>query len=849
MASSSQSSAVGAEPDYGRVRDAFLQLYETPAAERAVRLRTLCGDDLALLREVERLLAESDSAGSFLLDPARFAATDTWSGGKQVPSRLPERIGRYAIRSVLGVGGMGVVYLAEQDNPRRTVALKVLRPSLTTPRARSRFAWEAHVLARLHHPGIAQVFEAGEADTGEGPQSFFAMELVEGRSLVEHAEANKLDARARVALLAEVGDAVHHAHQRGIIHCDLKPSNILVDGSGRPKVLDFGIARAASTDQTATLATMVTSVGVLAGTLPYMSPEQTSADVDQIDVRSDVYALGVVAFECLTGRLPHDLAGKNLLAALQTVRDGEPIRLAAVAPALRGDLDTIVMHALAKDRGQRYAAASEFAADLRRYLRDEPIAARPPSGLHSLRKLAARHRGLVVGIATAFFVLAGSLIWTSVLLARTTSAEQLATRSADFMKGTLSRFNPIRIGAEVKLADVLEHMRTELAFPDAPTLEADLRLSLAQAFQAFGRYDLCEQTIRPAIEIRRRLLGDEHADTLACRSALVLALVSAERFTEVLPEARTIKASLTRQFGLDHGRTLPARLSLGRALLEAGSYAEARVELEATVAAAAHTLPEDDRLHLGAVQSLARLQRVFGDLADAEAGLRLVLDAYERTLGPEHSDYLLTALTLTSLLAEDLRRFADARDILQTVLPTAQRVLGEDNPNTLAMKQGLGHAHAGLGQTAEAEPLIREALAGFLRTEGPRHTRTLRCQATLAELLMQKGDLAAAKETLQELLAIATAELEPTHDLVLTQQNNLAVLQWKLGETAEALAQMRQVVEGRKQGFGEAHRYTCLVESNLSAFLVNLGQLPEAEARLTSRCRDRLPLGVHGTTT
>lgn len=302
---------------------------------------------------------------------------------------------------------MGAVYEAEQDQPRRTVALKVVKSVWASPELLRRFAQESQALARLHHPGIAQVYEAGAADSGTGTQPYFAMEFIaDGLTLTRYAEAHHLSAHRRLHMMAEVCDAVHYAHQRGIIHRDLKPGNILVDEHGHPKILDFGVARITDSD---TEVTRQTDVGQIVGTLAYMSPEQALADPLELDTRSDVYALGVILYELLAGQLPYHLSNK-LHEAVITIREQDPTSLGTVSRVFRGDVENIVAKALEKDKARRYASAADLASDIRRYLSDEPILARRASLGYQLYKFARRHRAFVSGFAAVMIVLAAGMI-------------------------------------------------------------------------------------------------------------------------------------------------------------------------------------------------------------------------------------------------------------------------------------------------------------------------------------------------------------------------------------------------------------------------------------------------------
>lgn len=326
----------------------------------------------------------------------------------------PLRIGGYRIIREIGRGGMGTIYQAEQERPRRTVALKVMRHGTASRSIQRRFEAESELLSRLEHPAIAKVYAAGthvpvRGDGGIGPVPFFALEYVaDGLPITEYAEAHDLSPLDRVELFTKVCDAVHHGHQQGVLHRDLKPANILVDGSGHPKVIDFGVAR--SLDARASGTTMRTEIGQLLGTVQYMSPEQVEADPSRIDARSDVYALGVVLYELLTGRLPYDVRDVPLHEATRIVKEKTPDRPSTVNVALRGDLETIVLKLLDKDPERRYASAAELKADLQRFLRHEVIRARPPSLFYQLRMFARRQRALFLALLALFTLLSSSLV-------------------------------------------------------------------------------------------------------------------------------------------------------------------------------------------------------------------------------------------------------------------------------------------------------------------------------------------------------------------------------------------------------------------------------------------------------
>ncbi len=384
--------------DRKRIEEVFQHALDLPPDQRGRYLDSGCGDDATLRSEVDKLLrVYAEGVVDAIRTPVLFVEE-----ALPFDDELPAQIGRYKILRKIGEGGLGVVYEARQDNPNRLVALKIMRPGLLSEHLVRRFQREANVLGQLQHPGIAQIHDAGIA--ADSRQPFLAMELVRGRPLNEHAAAHRFSLREKLEVVAKICDAVQHAHDRGVIHRDLKPANLLVDESGQPKVLDFGVARVTASDLHTI--TLKTNVGQLIGTIPYMSPEQVSGDVAQLDVRSDVYALGVVMYELFSGRLPIDVQDRSIPEAIRLIREQDPTRLGSIDTSLRGEVDTIVAKAIEKDKTRRYQSAAELAANIRRYLHDEPIVARPASTFYQLRKFAKRNKALVAGVSATILLLA-----------------------------------------------------------------------------------------------------------------------------------------------------------------------------------------------------------------------------------------------------------------------------------------------------------------------------------------------------------------------------------------------------------------------------------------------------------
>jgi serine/threonine protein kinase len=393
----------------------FLELRELAPGPRERRLAELRERDAELTLALEELLRADESCSGFLAQPA-LDSWERWSMIEAEESSLvevPERIGRYLIQGVLGRGGMGVVYRALDQETRRAVALKVLRDSRFSPSSLRRFEHEAELLARLAHPGVARVFEAGLLSEGGRSRAFIAMELVSGMDLRTHLTVTRPSLRERLGLLRGITEAMAHAHERGIVHRDLKPENVLLDAAGTPKVVDFGVARLVTPE--AEPATPPSEEGRLVGTLWYMSPEQIFGEPDSVDVRADVYALGVLGYELCAGRLPHPLEGRSLAEVASLIRSAEPAPVPELERALP-DLVVVLRKCLAKAPEQRYASAAELSAELARVARDQPIRARPATWAYRLRKLVHRHRNLAAALGVVVLALLLGLL--AVLFAR-----------------------------------------------------------------------------------------------------------------------------------------------------------------------------------------------------------------------------------------------------------------------------------------------------------------------------------------------------------------------------------------------------------------------------------------------
>ena len=773
---------------------------------------------------------------------------------------LPSTIGRYRISRLLGEGGMGAVYEAEQENPRRTVALKVIKPGLTSPGMLLRFERESQALGLLQHPGVAQVYEAGMAETPFGRQPFFAMELIRGESLRRYAEVNHLNPRQRLELTAKICDAVHHAHQRGLIHRDLKPGNIIVDETGQPKILDFGVARLIDSDS---LATRQTDIGQLVGTLAYMSPEQVLADPMELDTRTDVYSLGVILYELLADRRPYQISN-NITEAALTIRHEDPSQLSSINRAYRGDVETIVAKALEKDKARRYNSAADFAADIRRHLQDEPIEARPASVSYQVRKFAHRNKALVAGVASVFVVLAGGIVVSTSQAARAGRAERDAIHERDL--ATTAGHTATRERDRALLAEqdaTTERNRAVSAEEQAiqernravtERQRADNEAAAAKAVSEFLRTDLLAQAsaynqakpgTKPDPDLKVRTALDRAAGKIAGKFDKQPLVAAAIRRTigatygdlGLFPEAQVqLEISLnllTRALGEGHAETHAAMIELAALYSSQDKHEQAEALMVRTLDARRRVLGEQ---HEKTAESMNRLAVVImrrGRIAEAEPLLVKALAIRRRTLGEEN---VYTLSTMSNLAAIYYRqgKFAQALPLFSGILATNRRVLGEEHPETLLVMSNLAAVHKEMGAYAQAEALVGDALRISRRVLGAEHPNTFQRMNNLAVLYMEQGKYAQAEELYAAALAGWRRLLGEEHSDTLQATENLGVSHLLQKKYALARPLLTQVLESRRRVSGPENAATLHVTNRVAELQLGQAEYPEAEALLRS---------------
>jgi serine/threonine protein kinase len=837
------------------------------AVEPSARNRELnkhCAGDPGLQEEVESLLslAEKDlNTGNPFADKnierirRRFdAVLDEQTTAAEIPVSTDPfdpalgagtQIGRYTIERVLGQGGMGVVYAAIQRTPARTVALKLIRPGSITSRLLRRFEIESEILGRLRHPGIAHIYDAGIASTPMGKQPFFAMEYIDGESLTEYADLNKLGTRQRLNLVAQIADAVEHAHRKGVIHRDLKPGNILVDESGQPKILDFGVARATDTDLRT--ATMQTDVGMLIGTLSYMSPEQASGDPDALDTRSDVYSLGVVAYELLAGQMPYDLRGVMIHEAVGIIREKEPSTISTIDRTLRGDVDTIVGKAMAKEPGRRYQSASEFGEDVRRYLSDQPISARPPSAIYQFRKFTRRNKAIVGGAALVLLTLVVGLVGTSYGLFEAQRQAALVEKRAeelqqvtDFQSQQISSIKVKQMGEGI-LASILERLSeadriaienslvqvnfTDIAaeslranifeqsiqaidenFADQPLVQAQLLQSLGGSIYRVGLDMLALMLYERAFEIRRTELGDADIYTKESAMAVSSGYQRQGRFEEAEQILRAVYEAYLHEFGEEHKETrrmmghlagyLSNRNQRDESLLLFERIYELHVEIEG---------PEATKTLL-AMGNLAIQYGVIGQEEHAAEMLRQLIEIQQRLFG-ESYDSTLNSKTNLVMSLRALGDMAGAIALAQEILNTRRRTDGNDDIDTIQACHRLVVLLIELDRREEAHPLLQEIYEYDSRRDGDDHHRTMLSLTAVAYNLRMMGEFERAEPLYVDVYERSMRVLGEKHALTLQRMAGLVLTLVDTGsfEEAEPLALAYERLSCSEDGRGSEY--------------------------------------------
>lgn len=786
-----------------------------------------CRDCQARLNELTEnlaLFAELEDSSSDLAATIRPVAP------------TPKQIGPFVIVRELGRGGMGVVYEALQRQPERAVALKVLRADFTASIERKRlFEREIKALARLRHPGITSIFESGVSEGGP----YYAMEFIQGVSLTEYLRRHSPSLRERLALFSRICAAISYAHQHGVIHRDLKPGNILVEEGGSPKILDFGLARITDVDVSGVSLAM--DAGRLVGTLAYMSPEQTRGVTDEIDLRSDVYSLGVILFEMLTGALPYDVPRTSVPMAVRSICEASPRRPSAVASAeaahaLRGDLDVIILRALEKSPEHRYQSVSALADDIERYLSDQAIVARPPTTIYQIRKFAKRNRILVGGVIGVFVALALGLVTTAWQVFRARAAEKRAVEESAtnaeisrFLTSMFGSVSPELQGPDVRVVAVLKKAAAEMdgAFGDQPRVAIALREALGNAYKSLTLYSDAEPQFQAGLDLAKREYGDEARQTLRLQYGLAESFAHTGKVAKSMDLLRSTLRMQEQLFGKNDPESCTTKHFLAVMTAETGHPVEAEPILREAFEGRMQSLGPDHEQTLDSRVNLGTLNKMLGRPDEAGKLIRGAHEAALRARGPDHPQTIYLA-SMVAMLAVTPAELEAIEPQFRDIVERGSRAFGPDHQQTLAFQSSLAQLLELRCKYDEAEPVARDLLERFTRVRGEKDELTLGVMGTLARLQSYRKQWTEA-ETLARRRLEMNIELYGATDVhAMDAEYDLLHVLNGAEKFEESIKLGKEAVSRRVASQGEENANTALTQTVLAEALRLRGRLDES---------------------
>ena len=875
----------------------FQEALSRSREERAAFLGQACSGRPELRAAVEALLAAYEKSANILdKPPVTLGLTvdsspvesrgpdekDTPENANSIPGTLEYQpqvapgiviAGRYVLQEKIGEGGMGEVWVARQTEPvKRKVALKLIKTGMDSRAVLQRFEQERQALAMMDHPHIAKVLDGGLTPSG---QPFFVMELVNGLALVRFCDEARLTTKQRLELFVPICQAVQHAHQKGIVHRDLKPANILVtlvDGRPVPKVIDFGVAKATAgklTDES-----LSTQFGAVVGTLEYMSPEQAGFSSDDIDTRADIYSLGVILYELLTGLRPIDakrLRKAALTEMIRIIREEEPSKpstrlstddSAASAAALRqiepkrlmallrGDLDWVVMKCLEKSRERRYETANGLARDVQRFLDGDPVEACPPSASYRLRKFARKHRATLATIgAFAVLLLVASVVSTALAVAasrarddarnalddtrkekqKTEEALAQAKAVSTFLVGTFRSPDPYQDGRSVKVVDMLEGASDTLLkeFAGSRETRAALLDALGRTYMGLGIYAKAETLLKDAVTVRSALLGVDHLDTLTSRANLANVYWYQGRYPESIAAHEAVLRVRAARLEHDHPDVLQSRFDLASAYAMVARTREAIAMEEETLKLREARLGPDHVDTLQSRDNLADNYRAAGRLNEAVRLSEETFKLRKSKLGPDHVDTLLSRINVANGY-EAVGRITEMIAIQEEALKLAESKLGRDHPITLACRIILARAYRAAGRLEKLIAMEQETLKLHESKLGHDHPNTLASRDNLATDYVVAGRPAEAIRLYEETLKLRESKLEPDHPQTLSTRDNLASAYREVGRLAEAIKLHQEVLTLRESKLGPNHPHTLASRDSLATDYHNAARFDEA---------------------
>jgi non-specific serine/threonine protein kinase/serine/threonine-protein kinase len=830
-----------------------------------------CSDDPATRSELRSLLAAYEKRPNLLerlagevmpgvLEAVEggFVQPDETSPGPAGTSR-PDRIGPYRILEEVGEGGMGIVYLAEQKVPlRRRVAVKVIKLGMDTKQVIARFDAERQALAVMDHPAIATVFDGGATEDG---RPYFAMEFVRGEPITKYCDRHRLTTHERLELFMQVCEGVQHAHQKGIIHRDLKPSNVLVtvqDDRAVPKIIDFGVAKA--TAQPLTEQSLFTEVGVIIGTPDYMSPEQAEMRGLDVDTRTDIYALGVMLYELLTGALPFDRDTARK-AAIDGVRG--PIQKEAPRPSarvkdrgaasaeaaerrrtepqrlakrLRGDLDTITLKALERDRTRRFQTANALAMDVRRYLRSEPVSAQPPSTLYRMERFIRRHRvGAAAAVALVVALVLG-VAGTSLGLLRARRAEvqaredaAIASRVSEFLVRLFEVSDPGEArGNSITAREILdrgaEQIRHDLG--DQPHVQARLIYTMGKVHDSLGLYNAGAALLEEALKKREVLLGPEHPDVAEACDRLGVVYLKQGRYAAAEPLLKRAIAIRETRFPPNAPLIADSLTSLGNLYQSMGRIDEAQPVLDRALAIRERNEGDDAGL-ARTLNAVAVLMARRGRIAEAEPYFLRTLHIQERTMGRDHPDVGRAYTNLANVYMSQ-KRFADAEPLYARALEIRRRTLGPRHASVAETLHGIGSLYMEDDRPEDAEPVYQEALSIYQQAYGATHRNVALALDNLGKVLVRQRRYTDAEARYRQALAILEKTLSVDDPYVADTLQDLGELYHELKRPADAEPLFRRALAIRERVLGPDNIATADSVYALGVMLRDEGRAAEA---------------------
>ena len=886
------------------IEEIFLSAIEKKSAsERQRFLQEAFALHPELRDEVEALLRSHESAGTFLSQPivdpigsragvpleSPFPELDIYTGKQIGPFQIVERIGK---------GGMGLVYLAEQkDLVQRQVAIKVIRPELATKSMLARFEAERRALAIMDHPNIAKVLDAGETEFGH---PYFVMELVRGVPITNYCDQARFSPLQRLELMVSVCNAVQHAHQKGIIHRDIKPSNVLVtefDGKPVPKIIDFGIAKAI--DAKVSEQSLHTDFGAVVGTLEYMSPEQAGLESLDVDTRSDVYSLGVLMYELLTGSTPIDrkqLRSVAFIELLRAIREIDPPRPStrisstdnapsvaanrSIEPSrlqgyVRGDLDWIAMRALEKDRERRYQTANDLSQEIQRFLLHQPVHAGPPNVRYRLSKFLRRNRTASLAIGLVLLsMLVGSIATTLGWLesrrqyalavaaqghereARELAEQRLSEAEAarekerearetseaiaDFIADTLGRANPEVDGRTVTIADAFARSVDKLNkdFADRPLVRSKLLHSIGWTYLKLGLYQESVDVLSNSYEVYKEQFGAKDKEAARLLSNLATAYRSAGKIKKAIElgeQSLEIHASASDSTPIDQ---TSVKINLATSYKLAGDLKRAIELQENCYAEYKNRLGAKHRGTLSCLSDLAAAYSAAGRLADAKSTYETARDAYIETVGVEDLDTLRVSNNLGSVL-NNLGKAEQAIPMLEETLALRRKLLGDMHSHTTSTVNNLAMSYQKTNQLEKATQLYQSNLETRMKALGPNHIQTLKAMNNLGGSLFSGGKTVEGIKLLEDAIAIADVNDLNKNPDIMALRTALSQMYSMTKQSDKAYALCKKTLEFQATALGEEHPTTMFTTHAMGMFQIDRKEYGEAIATLTKAFTSR----------